>query len=316
MMQYRSRFIVALLLSGVGACSTLNYQQPITQFSQGVSDLNAAFNALKVTRDNAAINNLANSLKLQGTFLSLPTGCPITDNPPREAKPGDCSWSIHYPGGNKVAANVKNHEAQSLAFISALDAYGQGLVAISSAQDVAALKAAVAKAGSAISTVSSVAMPGSGTAVNIITTGFAWLFGEIADAERLKTLAAIVEQADPVIQKETSLLQKSAEHLQAEILNDQQYIIYSEMAQVTLLSKSNGSYSDINTAAQNVVNDAIAYDKTASNGIGGALVKMKSSHADLLKSLKKPDINFEDAISTASDFAAQASTLMTIEKGN
>jgi len=68
MMQYRSSFIVALLLSGVGACSTLNYQQPITQFSQGVSDLNAAFNALKVTRNNAAINNLANSL---GDFRKL-----------------------------------------------------------------------------------------------------------------------------------------------------------------------------------------------------------------------------------------------------
>ncbi len=316
MMQHRSRFIVTLLLSGVGACSTLNYQQPITQFSQGVSDLNSAFNALRVTRDNAAINNLANSIKQQGTFLSPPTGCPITANPPRDANPGDCSWTIHYPGGSNLAANVKNHEAQSLAFISALDAYGQGLVAISTAQDIAALKTAVAKAGSAIASVSSLAMPGSGTAVNSITIGFAWLFGEIADAERLKTLVAIVEKADPVIQKETALLQKSAEHLQAEILNDQQYIIYSEMAQVSLLTKSNSNYSDINTAAQNVVNDAIAYDKTASNDIGSALVKMKSSHADLLKSLKNPDINFENAISTASDFAAQASTLMIIEKGN
>jgi len=315
-MQNRSKLVIAVLLCGVEACSTLNYQQPITQFSQGVSNLNSAFNALRVTRDNAAINNLAQSIKQQGTYISLPTGCPITANPPKEARPGDCSWTINYPSGNKLAANVKNHESKPLAFISALDAYGQGLVAISSAQDIAALKAAVAKAGSAISTVSSVAMPGSGTAVNTIATGFAWLFGEIADAESPKTLVAIVEKADPVIQKATVQLQKSAEQLQAEILNDQQYIIYSEMAYVTNLTKSNSSYSDINTAAQNVVNDAIAYDKTASNDIGSALVKMQSSHADLLKSLKNPDISFEDAINTASAFAAQASTLITIEKGN
>ena len=316
---YKRAFLTLIFLPLV-SCSTLsNYQQPVSQFSQGTSNIKNALNSISAQRNTAVINNLALSLQqkkvnkdktVSSVALELPSSCDTT--------PSDCVWKIDYIDGQKADANVKNHEAKALTFVTALDAYGQGLVDITNAQDIAQLQSAVAKAGGALANVAAIATPVAPPVypiVKTITTGFAWLFGEIADQERIDTLKDIVEKAEPVIQKAVPALKSSAKRLQTELLEQQKPLINREMAEVVKLNVTNGNWSDSKTASQTVINDAILYYQTANNSMDSAIDKMKQAHTSLLDSLKDPDTNFDDAVKQISSFAAEAATLIQTEKG-
>ena len=322
----RVGFVVLMSLLAAG-CSTSSYQQQVGDLSSGFAKVTTSFEGLVEDERQAFVASQAHLGVTSGHLLSLPESCrPENIAPPQnkaKPKPVDCRAEISSTatgGKNGSRAIVFTPAApKGLELAKKLAAYGEALVVLAAAKDVAEVKDGVAKANAAIGSLRAAVSPtGPKEPYGAITAAVVWAAGKFLDAQRVEQLKDVVGAADPTVAAAADVMAMQARLAQRSILVQRAQLLSHQTNQIAHLRAAaeinKGTGQDIGDAAvtkaaDDFVTASLALQTFAKADFGKPFTAMREAHAKLLHSLKNPDLPPDFVFAQLSDFIDQVGKL-------
>ncbi|MGE0726129.1 MAG: hypothetical protein AB7O45_17270 [Alphaproteobacteria bacterium] len=304
----RSLAVLAVALA-LAACSTTPYQAQVTGVATGFTAAKQAFAAAAEAERKAVIESqLAAALDAKAK-ITVPATCAIVRNAPGAALSAvDCTPILSSTGR---AIEVDLAAKNGILLTGLIDAYGQGLVQIATAADVAAIKEAAGRANAAITALATTLQgPAVGAAVGAIASGVEWLVGRYLDQRRFEELRAVVARADTTIAA-------AAETLAGQALGMHRAVAIRRSSELDLrvlglaeLQQANAERAKIDEAAAALVGQAVALGDYMRLDPTLPYRNLRLAHARLLEALMNPELSPEAVFLAVNELIGHAQAIM------
>jgi hypothetical protein len=288
--------VTAAILMG---CSTVSYQKPVSALSDSISATKTAFNALSEEERKDYVTLQIRDAVDEGKRIAAPTRrhCPPEKRPATTSAGSpaqiDCRPTIYDPRTKEEKPIEVNAAAPKLLKLAdALDSYGKGLGQLAAAQDIAALKDAIAKAGAGAATLAAtVEGPAIGAAAGATLDFVEWLVGAYLDNQRFRELRHIVEASDPSVAIAAKDMAQVAQLLKGNIARKRALDVHEASNTFLRLQNAGGDKAKTEAAGEAFVSGALDLQAFLETDVTETLNNVREGHAKLLESLKHPEID-------------------------
>jgi hypothetical protein len=272
----------------VTACTTADYSDGVSSFSQAVSQANMTEQTLATSEQKVALANYIQHSAGQTAVVDL-NKCRGNPGP---YKAGDCNVEM----SNIAPPSVEPSSLTGVIQYSAL------LSAVISDKTCASLQSDASSLASSIGDMAKDAKaPGLANAVGPLTSITSTLGCLAITDEQLSILREATKDANPIVQKLVPIIAQKDQDMYASILE-------TDIAQ---LNDATASYATSKSASDlsKIVSLTQAVDSAQSSQPGALITKLASLHQTLTDDLAAPTVNLKNLESDAQGFSADAKTV-------
>lgn len=321
---YYARVACVAFLSAIGAgCSSSSYEKQVTELSAGFTKVTASFQSLVEDERQAFVRSQTRIGLTSDHFLSVPGTCTPERieqaNRQNKSDTVDCrAQVITISNGAQSGAKIIVFDPaapKGLELAKKMAAYGEGLVILTTAKDVAELKEGVAKASAAIVKLRAVVEPKApAEPFGAITSAGVWAIGKLLDAQRVEQLKRVVAEADDTVADAASLLARQARLAQRSILTQRAQFLSHDQVQIRHLREGvvknpDAGDATLVKAADDFVVGSLSLQTFAKTDIGKPFASMREAHANLLHALKNPELPPDLVFAQLGEFIDQVDKL-------
>jgi hypothetical protein len=287
--------VTAILLAG---CTAASYQKPVGALSDSISAAKTAFSALSEEERKDYVTLQIRGAVEVGNRIAPPRHCHTARSKAGGSAsvapdPVDCRPTIYdVESRSEKPIEVDEAAPKLLKLADALDGYGKGLGQLAAAQDIAALKDAIAKAGAGAQTLATtVGGPGIGVAAGATLDFAEWLVGVYLDNQRFRELRHVVNATDPSIALAATKMAEAAEPMKRTIARKRALDVVDASNNFLQMQNAHADKLATESAGESFVSGALDLQAFIKTDITEALHNMREAHAKLRAALNNPKID-------------------------